>query len=331
VTSYIVRRLLIGVLTLWVITAIVFGLIRSMPGDPTLILLGSQNESGAHAQILAKQIADMRHAYGLDLPWYEGYWKWFVGLLHGDLGRSIYDQKLVTERIGERMGPTLMLSLPALFIGYLLAIPMGLYVTARNGKWQEQAISTFLYVLYALPSFVLALFMLLLFSVKLRWLPSGGMTSDPEVYAALSAPGKLGDRLLHMVLPLVCFMYGGFAYDVRFIKSNMLEVIRQDYVRTGRAKGLSESTVFYKHAFRNTLIPLVTILGLSLPGLLGGAVFIEQIFSWPGMGHLFFEAMSQRDYPVIMGLTLTFSTLVLLGTLLSDILYAVVDPRITYS
>jgi peptide/nickel transport system permease protein len=134
-----------------------------------------------------------------------------------------------------------------------------------------------------------------------------------------------------MILPLTCFTVGGFAYDVRFTRANMLEVIRQDYVRTARAKGLPERTVFFKHAFRNTLIPLVTILGLSLPGLLSGAVILEQIYSWPGMGHLFLEAISQRDYPVIMGNTLMFSALVLVGNLLSDILYAFVDPRITYS
>ena len=328
-TAYIVRRLLIGLLTLWCITLVVMALIRSMPGDPVRMIL--QQAEGAHAEVTAKLVAQMRHAYGLDLPWYEGYLAWFGALLRGDLGRSIYDQQLVTARIGERMGPTLMLSIPSILLAYLIAIPVGLYVTARNGRWQEQTISTFLYVLYALPSFVLALFLLIWLSVKLRLLPIGGMTSDPEIYAALSAPGKLWDRLLHMVLPLTCFMYGGFAYDVRFIRANMLEVIRQDYVRTARAKGLSERVVFLKHAFRNTLIPLVTILGLSLPGLLGGAVILERIFSWPGMGNLFLEAITQRDYPVIMGLTLTFSTLVLIGNLLSDILYAVVDPRITYS
>ncbi len=328
--AYVLRRLFIGVFTLWAITFIVMGLIRAMPGDPTKILLAA-SEDRPISKVTAKLQEDMRKAYGLDKPWYVGYWVWFGGLVQGDLGRSIFDQQKVTERIAERMGPTLQLSISSLILVYLAAIPLGLYVSAKNGKWQEQAVSTGLYGLYAMPGFVLALFLLLLFSVKLDWLPLRGATSDPEVYRALSFGGKLWDRAAHMILPIICFSHGALAYDVRFIRSNMQEVIRQDYIRTARAKGLAESTVFFKHAFRNTLIPLVTLLGLMLPGLLSGAVILEAIFQWPGMGSLFLEAIRQRDYPIIMGLTLMFSVLVLLGNLLADILYAVVDPRITYS
>jgi peptide/nickel transport system permease protein len=305
-------------------------LIRAMPGDPTKLLYGG-SEDRPQSKVTAQMLEDMRKSLGLDVPWYVGYWRWLGNLVQGDLGRSIYDQKLVTERIAERAWPTLQLSLTSLILTYLAAIPIGLYVTSKNGRWQEQAISTSLYGLYAMPGFVLALFLLLLFSVKLGWLPLRGMTSDPEIYNSLSLGGQIKDRIMHMILPIICFSHGALAYDVRFIRSNMMEVIRQDYIRTARAKGLSEPQVFYKHAFRNTLIPLVTLLGLTLPGLLGGAVILESIFGWPGMGTLFLEAIRQRDYPVIMGLTLMFSILVLIGNLIADILYAVVDPRISYS
>jgi peptide/nickel transport system permease protein len=184
-------------------------------------------------------------------------------------------------------------------------------------------------MLYSLPAFVAALYLQLLFYVKLGWLPLYGMTSDN--YETLSTTGKMFDILQHATLPVICFTYGSLAFYSRFIRANMQEVLRQDYIRTARAKGVAPQIIIWKHAFRNTLIPFVTLLGLSLPGLLSGAVILEQIFSWPGMGRLYFESIVQRDYNVIMGLTLMFSILTLAGQLLADILYAVVDPRVTYN
>jgi peptide/nickel transport system permease protein len=329
VFNYILRRLLIGLLTLWVITFIVMALIRNMPGDPTKLMVLSTDET-AENKATTETLEAMRRNYGLDKPWYVGYWSWLGNLAHGDLGQSIIDHRPVAERIGERMGPTLTLSLISLTLIYLFSIPVGLYMTSKNGRWQEQTLSSIFYALYAFPSFVMALYLILFFSVRLDVLPLRGMTSDGEVYNQLSALGKVFDRLKHLILPVFCYTYGGLAYLTRFIRSNMLEVARQDYVRTARAKGLDEKTVFLKHAFRNTLIPLVTQLGLALPGLLGGAVILERIFTWPGMGNLYFDAIGMRDYPVIMGLTLTFAVLVLLGNLLADVLYAAVDPRISY-
>ena len=181
----------------------------------------------------------------------------------------------------------------------------------------------------AYPAFVAALYLQLLFYVKLGWLPLYGMTSDN--YETLSTTGKMFDILQHATLPVICFTYGSLAFYSRFIRANMQEVLRQDYIRTARAKGVAPRSIIWNHAFRNTLIPFVTLLGLSLPGLLSGAVILEQIFSWPGMGRLYFESIVQRDYNVIMGLTLMFSVLTLAGQLLADILYAVVDPRVTYN
>jgi peptide/nickel transport system permease protein len=187
-------------------------------------------------------------------------------------------------------------------------------------------------MLYSLPSFVAALMLLTLFYQQLRgthWeLPLQGMISNE--YARMSPLGKVIDVLRHLILPLTCFTYGGLAYDSRFIKANMEEAVRQDYIRTARAKGASYWQIIIVHAFRNTLIPFVTLLGLSLPSILSGAIILEGIFGWPGMGQLFFRSVERRDYDVIMGLTLMFTFLTILGQLIADILYAFVDPRVTY-
>jgi peptide/nickel transport system permease protein len=190
----------------------------------------------------------------------------------------------------------------------------------------------FLYVLYSLPTYVAALQLLVIFYLRLKgtdWQLKPGMVSDD--YVDLSPVGKLQDIGAHLILPLICFTYGSLAYYSRFVKANMEEAIRQDYIRTARAKGVGPIRVLVMHAFRNTLIPFVTLVGLTLPGILSGSIILEQIFSWPGMGSLFFESLTFRDYPVIMGLVLMFTLLTLFGQLLADVLYAMVDPRVTYN
>jgi peptide/nickel transport system permease protein len=271
----------------------------------------------------------MKRAYGLDKPWPQAYVQWISHLAQFDLGRSITYKQAVTTIIGERIGPTLVLTTTSLVLAYLLSIPMGLYATARHGRLDQQTTSTLLYMLYSLPSYVAALFMQLVFYAKLGWLPVAFMTSDH--YAELTAFGKAWDVFQHALMPTLCLTDGSLAYYSRFVHANMQEAIRQDYIRTARAKGVAPCRIIVHHAFRNTLIPLVTLLGLSLPSLLSGAVIIEQIFSWPGMGRLFFESILRRDYPIIMGLTFMFSVMTLIGQLLADLLYAVVDPRISYS
>ncbi len=324
--NYLLRRVLIGSVTLLSITFLVFGLIRNMPGDPAQI---ASAEASLDQAIDPADYERMRKDYGLDKPWYEAYFVWLGNLLKGDLGRSFGKKEPVSRLISQRIGPTLMLSVTSLFCTYLLSIPLGLYCSSRAGKPDERVISTSLYMLYSLPAFVAALLLLYFFSFKLQWLPLFGMTSDN--HKTLSAWGKFKDITWHAFLPIVCYTYGTLAYYTRFVRANMQEVIRQDYIRTARAKGAGPMRVLIRHAFRNTLIPLVTMIGLSLPYLLSGSIILEQVFSWPGMGRMYFESILSRDYPMIMGLTLLFSIVALAGQLLADVLYATVDPRVSYS
>ena len=328
--NYLIRRILIGALTLTLITFVIYGLIRNMPGTPLTLDLAMIDPGETMS---ADDIKRMERVYGLDKPWYLAYFQWIGNVGRLELGRSISRKQPVTRLIGERIGPTLLLSATSLFLTYLLAVPMGLFATVRSGKLDERGMSGLLYALYSFPSFVAALFLQIIFAVKLQGtpfeLPLFGLHSDE--FAQLGVWGKVWDVFLHMLLPVTCFTYASLAYFSRFVKSNMQEVIRQDYIRTARAKGVGPIRVLVHHAFRNTLIPFVTLVGLTLPALLSGSVILEQIFSWPGMGRLFFEAITERDYPTIMGLTLMFSILTLMGQLLADILYALVDPRVTYS
>lgn len=324
--SYVIRRLLIGSLTLVMITFVIYGLIRFMPGDPIVVQMEQMDPS---REVDSQLFERMREQYGLNDPVYIAYFKWIGNVVQFDFGRSISRKVPVTRLIRERILPTLTLSVTSLVLAYLLSIPLGLYATVRNGKADERTLSTLLYMLYSFPAFVAALFLQILFAVKLDWLPLFGMVSDN--YEQLSTLGKAWDLFLHALLPVTCYTYGSLAFESRFIRSNMMEVMKQDYIRTARAKGVPPWRVIVHHAFRNTLIPFVTLLGLTLPSLLSGSVILEQIFSWPGMGRLFFEAIRERDYPTIMGLTFVFSLLTLAAQLLADMMYAVVDPRVRYS
>jgi peptide/nickel transport system permease protein len=298
-----------------------------MPGTPLTVQLG---ESDPSRKLNPEDQERMKRIYGLDRPWHEGYLRWLGNVARGDLGRSFSRKQPVTSLIGERIGPTFLLSGTALVLTWLLGVPLGLYASARSGMADERATSLLLYILYSFPTFVAALFLQIVFAVWLRgtaWeLPLFGM-SDLPADAGFAA--RAIDIARHAILPVTCQTYVSLAYDSRFIKANMEEAVRQDYIRTARAKGAGPGRVLFRHAFRNTLIPLVTLLGLSLPGLIGGSVIIEQIFTWPGMGRLFFESIRERDYPTIMGLTLMFSVLTLIGQLLADLLYCLVDPRVS--
>jgi peptide/nickel transport system permease protein len=324
--TYLLRRLLLGILTLLVITCVVYGLARNMPGTPLTAQMGEDPSR----KINAEDQKRLERIYGLDKSWPEGYVQWLGNLLRGDLGRSITRKQPVVTLIRERIGPTFLVSGTALVLIWLMAIPLGLYASARSGRPDERATSLLLYVLYSFPTFVAALFLQIIFAVKLRgtaWeLPLFGMADLPPDAPLLS---RIADVARHAILPVTCQTYVSLAYDSRFIKATMEEAVRQDYIRTARAKGAGPWRVLFRHAFRNTLIPLVTLLGLSLPALVGGSVIIEQIFTWPGMGRLFFESIRERDYPTIMGLTLMFSVLTLLGQLIADLLYCLVDPRVS--
>ncbi|MEX0818278.1 MAG: ABC transporter permease [Pirellulaceae bacterium] len=324
--SYLIRRMLIGLVTLLLITFVVYGLVRNMPGTPLTITAA---ESDPSKNISSADLERLNKIYGLDKHWTQAYFIWIGNVARLDFGRSISRKVPVARLIRERVPATLVLSVTSLTLTYLLSIPLGLRATVRSGTLEERSISTVLYMLYSLPAFVAALFLQIIIAVKLGWLPLMGIVSDD--YESMGTFGKAWDIAMHALMPVLCFTYASLAYYSRFIKSNMEEVIRQDYIRTARAKGVHPTNIVLHHAFRNTLIPLVTMLGLTLPGLLGGAILLEQIFQWPGMGRLFFEALQGRDYPTIMGLVLMFSLLTLLGQLLADVLYAFVDPRVTLS
>lgn len=321
--DFLIRRLSIGLLTLLLITFGVYGLVRAMPGSP---LSRVEDRGDLKRQISDADRKELERQYGLDLPWPVAYVKWLANMAVGDLGRSFTHKRPVSEVIGQRIGPTLILSTTSLLLAYLISIPLGLLAVARSGKWDERATGIALYVLYSFPSFVAALMLQLLVAVRWGWLPLYGMKSDE--YDTFTTAGKVWDIAQHSVLPIIVFTYGSLAYYTRFIHANMQEVIRQDYIRTAQAKGLGPFAVIVKHAFRNTLIPFVTKIGLSLPALLSGSVIIERIFNWPGLGQHYFSAILERDYPVIMALTLLFSVLTLAGQLLADLLYALVDPRV---
>ena len=324
---HLTRRLALGLVTLLLISFLVYGLIRSIPGTPLTVAVAEADPS---RRLNPADLDRMKAAYGLDKPWYQAYFVWLGNVVRGDLGRSISRKAPVTQLIGERIGPTLALSAGSMLLTWVLSIPLGLYSAARSGRPDERGVSLALYMLYSVPTFVAALALQVVFSVWAEvtaWeLPLFGMTSGlPHATTA----AWLLDVARHAILPLVCQTYVSLAWYTRFINTNLQEVLRQDFIRTARAKGAGPLRVLVHHAFRNTLIPLVTLLGLSLPALLGGSVIIEQIFTWPGMGRLFFESLRERDYPTIMGLTLLFSVLTLAGQLLADLLYAWVDPRVS--
>jgi len=329
VLGYLIRRVLIGLLTLLLITMAIYALVRYMPGSPLSTDPAMMNPEKMPSE---EDLERMKAAYGLDKSIPVAYAHWLGDMIQGDFGTSFNEKKPVRDVIGSRVVATLLLTLPSLVLAYILSIPIGLYSTARSGKLDERMVGVFLYMLYAIPSFIAALFLQLLFAVKLDGtvfeLPLMGLKSDE--YEMLTDTQKIWDRFTHMILPVISFTYVSLAYYSRFIKANMEEVIRQDYIRTAKAKGLGPVRIMIHHAFRNTLIPFVTLLGLSLPSLLGGAIILEGIFNWPGMGQLYFDSILTRDYPVIMGLTFALSVLTLLGQLIADLLYAFVDPRISY-
>ena len=255
---------------------------------------------------------------------------WLVNVLQLNFGESFKDRRPVIDKIREALPITLSLNLIEFFLAYLISIPLGVYSAMHRESFGEKALMVLLFVLYSLPSFWVAYLLLMYFASgdHLNWFPLGGLMSEgADEYPF---PLKLGNVMWHLVLPVLTMVYGSFAYLTRFSRTTMLEVVRQDYVRTAWAKGLSRKKVIWRHAFRNSLIPQITLLGTLLPALLGGSVIIEQIFGIPGMGKLAFEAISSRDYPTIMAITSISAFLTLLSLLISDLAYAFADPRISF-
>ncbi len=319
---YALRRLVLAVPLLVGITFISFAVIHLAPGEPVDLQAGNMN---AKSSAQARQL--LREMYGLDQPIAVQYWNWLGRLARLDFGRSFApDGRPVLHKIGERLPVTLMLNIAELLIIVALAIPIGMASATRQYSLFDKVTTVFVFIGFATPDFWLALLLMILFGVELGWLPISGLRSLNWEY--MSGWRQQGDFLSHLVLPILVATFGGLAGFSRYMRQSMLEVIRQDYIQSARAKGLSERVVIGKHALRNAMLPLVTILGLSLPGLIGGSVIVESIFAIPGMGQLMVQAVFERDYPVIMGNLVVVAVITLVANLLADIAYGVVDPRI---
>jgi len=318
--QYILRRLLLLVPILIGITFLIFLIINLAPGTPLSGLIDptvSQSDIDARAEQL-----------GLNKPIIVQYFTWLRETVRGNLGYSIRYKRPVSELIRTRLWPTFLLSFSALILSFLIAVPIGVFSATRQYSKADYFFTIFAMAGISIPVFFFGIVVIKIFSFDLRWFPIGGMVTAGLRHANSWAYYK--DVGKHLILPLVVLSYMGTAGYTRYVRSCMLEVVRQDYVRTARAKGLSEKVVIYKHALRNALIPVITILGMTLPAIFSGAILTETVFVWPGMGLLQVNAIEARDYPLLLGINLFLALLVIVGNLAADILYAVADPRIRY-
>ena len=317
-TAYIVRRVLGAVPLLLFISFISYALMGLAPGGPTAILTnqGRAMAPAARAAFIA--------SLGLDKPWYVQYFYWLKELVfHGSLGNSFVGHRPVIALIGEKLPLTMELLGLAIVVTLLVAIPLGVAAATKRNSAFDVTATALAFTAYGVPPFWLGIVLIDVFAVNLRWFPSGGVATIGHEHDPI-------DRLWHLTLPAATIVVLGFASWMRYQRAKMIDVLGQPFIRTARSKGLPERTVLYHHALRNALIPIVTLLGLSLPTLIGGAYFVEYIFSVPGMGYLGLNSVFSRDYPVVMGITLISAAFVILGNLLADIGYAFVDPRVKY-
>jgi peptide/nickel transport system permease protein len=321
--NYIIRRILTLIPLYLGITIITFLIIHLAPGKPSDLVTQMRPGMAIARERLEK-------IYGLDKPLYIQYWTWLKKMVLLDFGHSFKDSQPVLDTILKTLPNTIILNIAALLLIYLFAVPIGILSAVKQYSIFDKASTVFVFIGMAIPSFWLALLLILIFSVKLGALPISGMHSIALSFENLTFFERAWDLIRHSILPVFVLAFSGLAWLSRYTRSSMLEIIRQDYITTARAKGLSERTVIFKHALKNALLPIVTILGLSLPGLIGGSVIIETIFAWPGMGRLAYQAVLARDYPVIMGTSVFSVFLLLFGNLVADILYGIVDPRIKY-
>ena len=321
---YIAKRLFFMIPLLFGITVICFTVMHLAPGSPTDL----QTQMNPRASVEMKE--RLRAMYDLDKPLPEQYIRWVGKLAVLDLGVSFStDRRPVADKILERLPITILLNVLSLLLILVVAIPLGVLSAVRQDSLFDRVAGVVVFVGFAIPTFWLALLLMILFGVHLGWLPISGIRSLNSEYLP---PGMaLWDLIRHLILPVLLAAFGGLAGLSRYMRANMLEVVRQDYILTARAKGLSERVVIYRHALRNALLPVITILGLSVPGLIGGSVIFETIFAIPGMGQLFYMAVMARDYPVVMGILFIGAVLTLFGNLIADVSYAVADPRIRVS
>ena len=313
--KYIAKRLLIAIPTFLGITVLAYFILNLAPGSPLDALL-------ADPKISPAELERKRIALGLDKPVVIQYFSWLNLLLHGDLGFSYSTQRPVAAMIGERLPATACLAGASILLSLIVAIPLGIYAASKPNSKRDY-VSGGISLLMATPNFFVGLVFIYLFAIVFKILPSGGMYDSAGV--------KSGAALMrHMIMPCLVLSFQQIGGWVRHMRSSMLEVMQEDYIRTARSKGLKKWGVIYKHGLKNALIPVITVVGMSIPSLVGGAVITEQVFGWPGVGSLMVTAINGRDYPVIMGITVMIAAAVLIANILTDVAYGLLDPRISY-
>lgn len=321
---YLIKRILLMIPLIIGITFISFIVIHLAPGDPTQFL------SSMNPKISETAREKFIKMYNLDKPLHIQYYLWLKKFVKFDFGESFsQDRKKVTAKIAERLPVTLWLNFASLILIFVIALPLGVFSAYFKDSIFDKAVTVFVFIGFAVPTFWLALLCMYYFGVKLGVLPISGLTSYN--FSEMSFYEKVIDIVKHAALPVLLSVFGSLAGLSRFARNSMLDVLNEDYILAARARGIGENKIIFKHALKNALLPVVTIIGLSIPGLIGGSVIFESIFSIPGMGQLFYQSVMMRDYPVIMGILVIGAVLTLLGNLLSDIMYAVVDPRIRYT
>ncbi len=314
--SYIIRRCLMAIPLLFGITVLSFAIIQMAPGGPTSLMMDPN--------ISKEAMKKYEERYGLNDPVHIQYYRWVSNMVKGDFGDSLIRRGVpVSEMIMNRLPNTLLLMIVSTALAILVAVPFGVISARKQYSLTDYTVTVTSFLGLATPNFWIGLVLIMVFAVQLQWFPTGGV-------ATLNADFSILDRIHHLILPAFVLATADMAGLTRYTRSSMLEVLKQDYMRTARAKGLKENKVTYKHGLRNGLIPVITIFGLMLPSFIGGSVIVERIFAWPGIGLLFIDSAFQRDYPVIMALTVISAVFVVIGNLLADILYAIFDPRIEY-
>ena len=316
-TQYIIRRLLQLIPTVLVITLAVFWMLKLAPGDPIDLLIAGNPD------ITPEHVAHLKALYGYDRPIYEQYARWLFQVGQGNLGHSRIYHRPITSILPERLWNTLLLTGSSLIVSLIIAIPIGIYTALKQYSWLDYFFSFLAFFGIAMPLFWFALLLILFFSVRLQWLPPGG-------HYSLEQSLTLWGVIKFLIMPVIVLSLFSMASWMRYMRSGMLEVINEDYVRTARSKGLAERLVVGRHALKNALIPMVTLVALSIPGLMSGAVLTETIFAWPGMGRLIYDSLINNDFNMAMAVFLIFAILVAIFNLIADLLYAVIDPRVAY-
>ncbi|MCZ8536576.1 ABC transporter permease [Paenisporosarcina quisquiliarum] len=313
----IIRRVLVMIPQLFVLSLLIFIMAKFMPGDPFTGMITPDTDPA--------RIEELRQEAGFYDPWYQQYFNWIMNAANGDFGKSYTYKVAVADLIGDRALNTLWLSLLSVFLLYLIAIPLGVLAGRYQNSFLDKIVVLYSFISYAIPVFVLALIFLFFFGYKLQWFPTSGTV---DIKYDSGTIGYLWSKIYHILLPAITFALLGTTGVIQYLRTEVIDAKSMDYVRTARSKGIPINKVYTKHIFRNSLLPIAAFLGFTITGLLGGSIFIETIFGYPGMGQLFIQSISGRDYSVITALVMLFGFTTLLGSLLSDIIMSIVDPRI---